>query len=238
MLRLAYLAAYAALAALGEALVARAALLWLRGQGFLHPALPWEVPLGGWAAAFAALVALLTLWLASEAALGHKPRVPLHAAFLALLVGCFAVRSWGGEPRPPRDPAPALLDGIRAAATELDRGFHGAYTPDAAQLDSALAQVTPPGFRRLGRGIPLHARVLSGADGPQLAPLPGDEPGTVYVSISPDRTAAWITALTLGGALKLASGKPALIEAHGGTHSLPGRDPLVPAYPGMRGLIR
>ena len=29
-----------------------------------------------------------------------------------------------------------------------------------------------------------------------------------------------------------------LVEAHTGTHSLPGRDPLVPAYPGMKGITR
>ena len=55
--RIAYLAAYAALAALGEALVARNALVWLRGQGLLHPALPWDVPLGSGAFLLAVLVA-------------------------------------------------------------------------------------------------------------------------------------------------------------------------------------
>ncbi|MFN2546195.1 MAG: hypothetical protein ABR567_02055 [Myxococcales bacterium] len=232
MVRLAYLSAYALLAALGEALVARPALLWLRGQGLLGPALPWEVPLGGIALLCAALVAVATLWLASDAALGRRPRVPQHAAFLLLLAICFGVRSWGGEPRPPRDPTSALLDGLRAAAAELDRDYRGSYTPDAGQLNSALAQVTPPGYRRLGRSIPLHARVLSGADGPQLSAMPGDLPGTIYVAISKDRTAAWLTALGLNGVLK------ARVETHGGTHSQPGRDPLVPIYPGMRGLSR
>ena len=236
MIRLAYLAAYAVLAALGEALVARPALLWLRGQGLLEAALPWNVPLGGFALLCAALVALTTLWLASDAALGRRPRVPQHAAFLLLLAVCFGVRSWAGDPQPPRDPAPALLDGLRAAAAELDRDYRGAYTPDAGQLNSALAQVTPPGYLRLGRSIPLHARVLSGADGPQLSELPGDQPATIYVALSKDRTGAWITALGLRGILKLTSGKPALVEAHAGTHSQPGRDPLVPIYPGMRGL--
>ena len=236
MIRLAYLAAYAGLAALGEALVARPALLWLRGQGLFGPALPWEVSLGALALLCAALVAIFTLWLASDAALGRRPRVPQHAAFLLLLAICFAVRSWGGDPRPPRDPLPSLLDGLRAAANEIDRDFHGSYVADAGQLNSALAQVAPPGYRRLGRSIPLHARVLSGAEGPQLSAMPGDLPGTIYVAIAPDRKAAWITALGLRGILPLSSGKPALIEAHGGTHSQIGRDPLVPAYPGMRSV--
>lgn len=228
MVRIAYLVAYAVLAALGEALVARPALLWLRGQGLLEPALPWDVPYGGIALLCSALVAIMTLWLASDAALGRRPRVPQHAVFLLLLAICFAVRSQSGDPRPPRDPTSSLLDGLRAAAGELDRDYRGSYTPDAGQLNSALAKVTPPGYRRLGRGIPLHARVLSGADGPQLEPLPGDLPGTIYVAISKDRTAAWITALGLHGVLK-----PGVV-AHAGTHSAPGRDPLVPVYPRTR----
>lgn len=234
--RMAYLAAYAALAALGESLVARPAALWLRGQGILRAALPWEVPLGGWQLLLAALLALITAALAASAARGSKPRVPQHAAFLALLTLCLGARSLGGAPRPPQDPGPALLEGLRAAAAELDRDFHGLYAPDASQLNGALAQVAPPGFRRLGRSIPLHARVLSGAGGPQLEALEGDLPGTIYVSVSQDRGAAWLTALALRGVARLSSGKPAVIEAHAGTHSLPGRDPLVPAYPGMHGL--
>lgn len=235
--RIAYLAAYAALAALGEALVAGRALLWLRGQGLFHAALPWDVPLGGLSLLLAALVAIATLWLASAAALGKKPRVPQHAAFLLVLALCIAVRTQSGEPRSPRDPVPALLDGLRVAAAELDRDYRGSYVPDAGPLSAALAQVVPPGFRRLGRSISLHARLLSASEGPQLEALPGDQPGTIYVAVSRDRTAAWLTALDLRGVLKLTSGKPALIEAHAGTHSLPARDQLVPAYPGMRSLV-
>jgi hypothetical protein len=236
VLRIAYLAVYATFAAVGEGLVARPALLWLRGQGILGAALPWEVPFGALALTLAALVALATLWLASGAALGRRPRVPQHAAFLILLGACLALRAATPAPSPPRDPGPALLQGLRAAAEEIDRDFHGAYAPDASQIDGALARIASPGFRRFGRSLPLHARVLSAAAGPQLVPLPGDEPGTIYVAVSKDRTAAWLTALALGGTLRTTSGQPALIEAHAGTHSLPGRDPLVPAYPGMRGV--
>jgi hypothetical protein len=238
--RIAYLSAYAALAALGEALVARPALLWLRSQGILRAALPWEVPLGGLAFLLAALVALSTLWLAAGVALGRRPRVPQHAAFLLVLAACLAVRAWSGEPRPPRDPAPALLEGLRTAAAELDRGYHGNYASDTSRLDAVLAQLPPPGFRRLGCALRLHARVLALADGAQAEPLAGDEPGTIYVAVSKDRTAAWLTALTLRAGrpdiLRTLSGKPVLIEAHSGTHSLPGRDPLVPLYPGMRSV--
>ena len=56
---------------------------------------------------------------------------------------------------------------------------------------------------------------------------------------APIRTRAWLSALTLddGGApeiLKTAVNKPLLVVARAGTHSAPGRDPLVPEYPGMR----
>jgi hypothetical protein len=236
--RIAYLAAYAALAALGEALVARPALLWLRGQGLLHAALPWDVPLGSLSFLLALLVALLTLWLASQAALGQRPRVPMHAAFLLLLALCLGVRAQAGDPQPPRDPAATLLAGLRTVAEELDRDYRDGYSPDEARLDSALAQLPPSGFRRLGRATPLHVRLLPSAGGAQTEPLAGDDPGAIYLAISSDRTAAWLTALSLRGVLKLPSGKPALVEAHKGTHSSPGRDPLVPAYPGMRSVAQ
>ncbi|HEY6909850.1 MAG TPA: hypothetical protein VI356_10800 [Myxococcales bacterium] len=235
MVRIAYFCAYAVVAALGEALVARPGLLWLRSQGILRPALAWDVPLGGLLLLSAALLAVFTLWLASHVAQGLRPRMPLHAAFLLLFGICFVLRSTAGDPRPPRDPGPSLLDGLRAVADELDRSYAGQYAPDAAQFSSALAQVAPPGFRRLGRSIPLHVRVLSAADGAILEPLEGDLPGTIYVSISKDRQSAWLTALAGGNAiLRLASRQPAVIEAHAGTHSLPGLDPLVPAYPHAR----
>lgn len=235
-LRIAYLAAYAALAALGEALLARPALLWLRGQGILRAALPWEVPLGALSFLLAALVALFTLWLAAWAALGPRPRVPQHAAFLMLLALCLAVRGWSGEPRPPADPSPLLLEGLRTAAATLDRDYHDAYLLAPAPLDAALSNLAPSGYRRLSRALPLHVRVLFPASGAQLEPLAGDEPGTLYLAASADRQSVWLTALALRSVLHLASGKPALVEAHAGTHSLPGRDPRVPAYPGMRSI--
>ena len=164
-------------------------------------------------------------------ALRRKPRLPQHLAFLTVLGLCFAVRWAASEARPPPDPAPPLLAGLRGVAEELDRDFSGRYAPDAARLDAALAKLPPPGFRRLGRTLPLHVRVLS-AEGPQLQPLAGDEPGTIYIAISSDAKSAWLTALALGRVL------PQRIEAHSGTHSLPGRDPLVPAYPGMRSVAQ
>lgn len=228
--RMTYLAAYAALAALGEALVARPALLWVRSQGLFSPALAWDVPYGAVLLVCAVLLALFTFALASAIALGRKPRLPLHLALLLAVGICFALRSASGNPRPPRDPAPALLEAVRAAADELDRSYAGAYAPDASQFSSTLAQVPPPRFRRLGRPIPLHARILSGADGAQVEPLPGDQPATVYVAISRDRQSAWLTALALDGIVLLPSGTPAVAIARGGTHSLPGSDPHLPAY--------
>lgn len=228
--RVTYLAAYAALAALGEALVARPALLWVRSQGIFSPALAWDVPYGALLLACAVLLALFTFALSCAMALRRKPRQPLHVAFLLAVGICFALRSASGNPRPPRDPAPELLEALGAAADELDRSYDGSYAPDAAQFGSALARIRPPAFRRLGRAIPLHARVLSGADGPQVVPLPGDQPGTVYVAISKDRQSAWLTALGLDGISTLPAGAPAVAVARAGTHSPPDSDPQLPAY--------
>jgi len=234
VIRLAYLCAYALLAALGEALVARPALLWIRSQGIFHPALAWDLPYGSLLALSAAALAVFTVWLASHAAAGRKPVLPLHVAFLLLVRICLALRSASGEPRSPPDPAPALVSALAAAAAELDRSYAGIYAPDAAQFASTLAQVASPPFRRLGRRIPLHARILSAAEGAQLEPLPDDHPGTVYIAISRDRQSAWLTAVSLNGILALPSGRAALAEAHAGTHSAPGADPRIPSYPRMR----
>ena len=225
-----YLCAYAALAALGEALAARPALLWIRAQGVLSPALAWDVPCGALLCACAAGVGVFTLALASMLSRGRNPGPALHIAFLLLVGICFSLRAASGEPRAPHDPAVVLRAALRAAADELDRSYPGRYA-DAAQLSSTLAQAEPLPIRRLGRRIALHARVLSGAEGPQLDPLPEDAPGTVYVAISPDRQSAWLTALDMNGILALPSGKPAIVEARAGTHSEPGGDPALPVYP-------
>ena len=238
MIRAAYLIVYAGIAALAEALVARPAMLWLRSQGLFRPAVAWGVPMGAVALALAVLVAALAFWLAANAGLGRKPRTPEHAALLGLLALCFVLRRAGGDPRPPADSVAPLLEAMRATADQLDRSWSAGYSTDPAPLDAVLAHLPDPGFRLHGRSLPLQARILAGAEGPQLNPLEDDQPGTIYVAMSKDRQAAWITALSLDGVLKLASGKPAAIEAHTGSHSLPGRDPLVPAYPGMRSVTR
>jgi hypothetical protein len=228
--RLTYLSTYAALASLGEGLVARPALLWIRSQGFFSPALAWDIPYGPLFLGCAALLALLSFALASAIGLGRKPRQSLHPALLLAAGICFALRSASGNPRPPRDPSPELLDALCATADELDRSYRAFYAPDARQFTSTLAQIRPPAFRRLGRALPLHARILSAAVGPRLEPLPGDQPGTVYVAISRDGQSAWLTALGPDGVLTLLAGTPAVAVARGGTHSAPGGDPELPAY--------
>jgi hypothetical protein len=231
MVRLAYFCTYVALAALAEALVAGPALLWVQSQGILRPALAWAVPFGALLVCSALAVALFAIWLASRAALGRRPVLPLHVAFLLLVGTCSALRFACGDARSPPDPMPSLLDALRASAEELDRRYAGSYAPDAAQLSSALAQVPAPPFRRLGRRLPLHARILAGAEGAQLEALGGDDPGTIYVAISSDRQSAWLTALSLSGLFTLPSGRPAVAEAHSGTHANPGTDPAMPTYP-------
>jgi hypothetical protein len=196
--------------------------------------LAWDVPYGALLLAAAALLALFTVWLASQAALKRRAGGPLHVAFLMVVGLCLALRSASGNPRPPTGAAPALLEALRVAAGELDRDWAGRYTPDAAEFNASLAQVHRPAFRRLGRPVPLHVRVLSGAQGPQLEPLPGDQPGTIYVAVAQDRQAAWLTALGLESIESLSPGIPAVVEARSGTHSLPGRDHALPAYPRSR----
>src|SRR5207245_1902343 len=125
-----------------------------------------------------------------------------------------SLRAWSGDPQPPPEPTPALLQGMRAVAAEIDRGVQKTYAPEETRLNAVLATVPPPGYRRLGRTLPLRVRIVPGAAGPQKDAVAGDSPGTIYVAVSPDRTAAWITALSARGVLKPS------IEAHGGTHSL------------------
>lgn len=238
MLRIAYLLVYAAAAALGEALVARPAFLWWRSQGVMETVAAWEVPMGAAFLALAGALALATLGFSIASALGKRLRPAHHAALLILPGLSLWLRAATPAPMPPRDPVPSLLAGLRAAADQLDATWAGRYAPDAAVFASSFAGIPPTGFRRLFRPSPVHVRVLSGAEGPQLERLEGDEPGTLYVAISRDRSAAWLTALGLRGVLALPSGQPALIEARAGSHSLVGRDPLVPAYPRMRGATR
>jgi hypothetical protein len=232
VIRFFYLCAYAGLAALGAGLVGPPAILWIGSQGLLGTARAWDVPFGALLLASAALLAVLTVWLASQVALRRKPGAPLHAAFLLSVGICFALRRAAGDPRPPPDATPTLLDGLRIAADALDRGYAGQYAPDAAEFASPLAGAPPAPFRRLGRLVPLHARILSGADGPQLLPLEGDQPGTVYVAISTDRQRAWLTAVAPEGILRDAGGNAAVIAARAGTHSPPGGDEALPIYPG------
>ena len=233
VLRASSLLLYSGVAALGEALIARPALLFLRGLGIFRAVLPWRVPFGAVQLALALAVALCTLCLGVRAALEKPPRLPLHAALLALLALSFAVRRVAEPSRPPADPLPALLTGLRTAAGAIARG------QDGAALDAELAGLDPPGFVRFGRQLPMRAALVAGATGPLpdgRSSIALDEPGTVC--IARDEKAAWLTVRTLNGFAALPDGQPAVIEVRGGARSEPGRDPLLPAYPGMRSITR
>ena len=234
MIRFSSASAFASLAALATAAVAPPALLWVRSLGLLRTALAREVPFGPLFLGAAALLASLSLWLAFRMARRLTPCDPLAAAFLSTVGICFALRQTASDPQALPDPGPTLLAGLRAAAEELDRGYASRYAADAAELSTLLSQGSPLPFRRLGRRVHLRARVLPGADGPRLDALEGDPPGTLYVAISADRQTAWLTALSLHGVLRLPAGAPAVIEARGGRHALPGTDPAVPVYPRTR----
>jgi hypothetical protein len=235
-LRAVSLLVYAGVAALGEALVARPALLFLQGLGIVHPVLPWRVPFGAVQFVLAQGIALCTVWLASRAALGRPPRLKLHAALLVLLAAALGLRGNIAAPLPPADPLPALLAGLRTAASAVERGS------DEAAIDADLARLDPPGFVRFGRRLPMRAAAFVTVDGDAGAILDElhanlfalDVPGTICIARSGRH--AFLTARTLDGFATLPDGKPAIVEVRGGAHSEPGRDPLLPAYPGMRSI--
>ena len=99
MLRALHLAVYAALAALGMALVARPAVLWLRGLGLFGPALPWEIPLGPAFAAVGVMMIACTLALAVRLSLRRVAGRGPHAALLLVVAAALAIRGAAGQPR-------------------------------------------------------------------------------------------------------------------------------------------
>ena len=241
-IRFGYGLVYAGAAMLGTSLFAKPATSFVRGLGLLHPVLPQRWAAGAPALILLLLLAALTLRFALALAAGARPRVPEHVAFLSLLAAGVIVRALAGHPAPPADPAPALEAGLRVEADALERDFSaGRYTVNQPTLAVALDGVARPGFVSRGRLLPLHLRLIEGAAGPQVEPLGGDAPGTVYLALSPDRARAFLTALTLHDgrteALRIA-GRPLVLETRGGTHAPLGRDPLLPAYPSMRPLAR
>jgi hypothetical protein len=233
-LRFFYVATYAAFAAFGVALLARPALSWLRGLGLFAPALS-AAGFAGWASA--ALLLLLvagTLALAMAIALGRKPGLPLHAAFLGLVACALALRA-ASVPPAAADPGPALRDALRAAAGALDasHAVDHRYDPEVSALQAALDALPPSPFRQRAKPIRYTARVLHFA-GPQLEPLPGDLPATIYVAIAAGGQGAWLSVTTLRhGRVEVF---PAVVEARSGTHSEPGESLLLPRYPGMRAV--
>ena len=98
MIRLLYVWAYAALTAVGFALVARPATLWLRSQAMTDPA--WDVPFGPAFVAAAVALALLAGWLAGEIALRRRPGARLHLALLLAVALCFTLRRTAADPAP------------------------------------------------------------------------------------------------------------------------------------------
>jgi len=227
MTRVAAIGLYAVLAALGAALLARPAFLWLYGLGLARPVRPWEVPLGGAAASLMVVLAAFTSGVLVHVARGGKLRRGHHFALLLLVGLALALRAGSGDIRAPADPAPRLIAGLRAASAALDAGYvlTGRYAPDAALIQGALSGLPGAGFVHRGHQLGLSAHILHGMHGPQLEALPGDLPGTIYVAISSDEQRAWFSALSLHRVL------PITVEATAGTHSAPGFDPFLPVYP-------
>jgi hypothetical protein len=232
-IRLFYVATYAAFAGLGAALLARPALHWVRGLGLFAPALPSRDSFG-WASV-ALLVALVvaTVAMAVSIAIGRKPPIAAHAAFLGLIACALALRA-ASQPATAVDPDPVLREALGTAASVLDASYavERRYDPDARALQAALDALPPAGFRFHARSIRYTARSLRGAAGPQREALPGDGPETVYVAVAPGGQRAWLSVTTLrDGSVTVL---PAIVEARSGAHVWQGQDPLLPPYPGMR----
>ncbi len=230
---------FGAFAAAAFGAIARRAWLFWSSQGVLHPALPWDVPMGALFLSLALLLALETLRTGALAASGSPLRARDRWPLLLLVLGSFATRLAAAEPRPPASPTARLVSALRLAAETLDRGYRdaGHYSFDEAALEQALAPLGSSGFVYRGHDLPLRVRALD-QDAAQRAPLPGDLPGVLYVAHPRDGQRAWLSAVTLDGSsaamLPAPSGRALLIDARAGTHSAPGRDPLLPEYPGAK----
>ncbi len=227
---------------IGFGLVARPALLAFAGLGLFAPTRPWDVPLGRLFMLLAALLAFETLRLGLAVSSAQRLRARNRIPLLLLVIGAFASRTIAGEPLPPASAVPTLVTAMRSAADALDRAYpdRARYAPDDKLLTDTLSLVGRTGFVYRGQELPLRARLIENAERAQGIPRrsAGDLPGDLYVAISADGSRAFITALTLdeAGALQILrtpTGYPLIIESRSGTHSAPGRDPLVPEYPGM-----
>jgi hypothetical protein len=230
--RLSYVGIYGTFAVLGTALLSRPALDWVRGLGLFAPVLPLRQPLGWVSAALLLLLVAGTIAMATRVALGVRPGIAGHAAFLLLVACALALRA-GSDPASRSDPDPALRDALGAAASALDASYalERRYDPDVRKLQAALDALPRSPFRFRGQAIRYTVRLLRAASGPQREPLPGDGPATVYAAIAQGAQRGWLTVTTLrDGRVSVLR---ATLEARFGAHAEEGRDLLVPPYPGM-----
>ena len=220
-------------AAAGFGAVARRAWLFTSSLGLVHPVLPWSVPFGSLFLALSLALALETLRTGAMAGSWRPLRTRDRWPLLLLVLGCFGVRVVAGEPRPPVSPTSSMIAALRRTAEALDAGYRDNHEYRLSDLDGTLVSLAPPGF--VYRGCELRLRAVPIAqDGPQRTARPGDLPGTIYVAHAPGGQRLWLSALTLNSGVSTllsASGQPLIIEARAGTHSAPGRDPLIPEYP-------
>ena len=230
MVRAASYALHAVFASIGAALLASPALAWVRGLGLDRPVMAADVPLG-WAAVLLGLALIAAVCvMAVRAALGRSPGAASRIAVLLIAACALALRAGIGELRRGPDPAPRLVDAMAIVAEALDAEYARThrYASPSRLLEPTSIALPPTGLVHRGRELRAIARVLTGMRSPQLDAIAGDAPGTIYVAISPDEQSAWVSALSLDGVL------PITVHAHGGTHSPPGFDALLPLYPKRR----
>jgi hypothetical protein len=115
MLRAVHFVMYGGSAALGMALVAPPAVLWVRSLGMFAPMLLWDVPLG-WAFATTALaLAACTVMLAVRVSIKRTRGLAHHAALLLLAAAALALRGGSPAPRPSTSPTSSPADAGRVA---------------------------------------------------------------------------------------------------------------------------
>lgn len=227
MIRAASLALYAAFAVLAAALLAAPAAAWVRGLGLDGPVVPAEVPLGCGAVLLGGALAASVTAIAIRAALGRSPGTVARTSVLLITAAALALRAAIGDVRAGPDPAPRLVRALQALADSLDAEYARThrYAATSPLLDSTLSALPPTGVVHRGRELRVAVRVFMRTHGAQVDSIPGDPPGTIYLSISPDEQSTWLSALSVDGVL------PLTVYAHAGAHSQPGFDPLLPLYP-------
>ncbi len=165
-----------------------------------------------------AAIALATAaWLVADAALDRRVPKSVLVASIAALAAALVVpaASAGGEGGLERQPGEVQLAFLVGRIRELaagEVGRTGQVPGDAARLTAEARRPLPrTSFRdRTLRALPPRVVVVADRGRPVLEPLPGDPPGTVYLSVGEGGTHGWVTGVVLAD-----DGRPTLLALDG-----------------------